>query len=169
MKIDRKWYSFKSSIKNNSKIVSNKIHISFIHYLNTGDQRTIQNFKYFFHFAYEPCHEEADFTIILNVNKVTFESLTTDSTIFDNSLFLNAFGEDKNLLDKFKSCSNSGYPLRNTYFVVRENKAGGDLCANVEFFKSDFWTKNKPNYKYFFFINSSARGPFLPNYWLKKW
>ena len=60
-------------------------------------------------------------------------------------------------------------PNRNTYLIVRQNKDGGDLCAHAEFVKSDFWLKNKNSYLYYFFINSSCRGPFLPNYWVRKW
>ena len=144
-----------------------KSHVSYVHYLNTYDVRTVQNFKYFFHFAYEPCHEEIDFTITINtVDKML---LSGKKDIFDEILIKNALNNDLRLLTDIKSCSNQKNPRRNTYVIVRENKPGGDLCAHVDFFKSAFWVKNKLKYKYYFFINSSARGPFLPNYWLKKW
>ena len=147
--------------------IRSKSHVSYVHYLNTYDVRTVQNFKYFFHFAYEPCHEEIDFTITINtVDKML---LSGKKDIFDEILIKNALNNDLRLLTDIKSCSNQKNPRRNTYVIVRENKPGGDLCAHVDFFKSAFWVKNKLKYKYYFFINSSARGPFLPNYWLKKW
>ena len=162
--------NFKNVDENkNSNTTVSKIHISYVHYLNSKDERTVQNFKFFFHFAYEPCHADVDFTITLNIDTETLTNLSKDNTIFGISSFLNAFPSDQTLLARFKSCSNINNPLRNTYLILRENIAGGDLCANVDFFKSDFWIKNKLSYKYYFFINSSARGPFLPNYWLKKW
>jgi len=52
---------------------------------------------------------------------------------------------------------------------VRKNIYGGDLCAHAELVKSDFWQTKRNNYLYYFFINSSARGPFVPNYWTSKW
>ena len=141
-----------------------KIHMSYVHYLNTKDERTIQNFKFFFHFAYEPCHSEVDYTITLNVDN--FEQSKPFLYVID---FLKSTINDITITNQFKSCSNISNPKRNTYLIVRENKPGGDLCAHADLFKSDFWLKNKLNYKYYFFINSAARGPFLPNYWLKKW
>ena len=141
-----------------------KIHISYVHYLNSKDERTTGNFKFFFNFAYEPCHSDVDFTITLNI-----DNLVSKNEILNSNIFLNAFDNDKALLNRFISCSDSLNLQRNTYIIVRKNKNGGDLCANVDFFKSHFWMQNKNNYKFYFFINSSARGPFLPNYWLKKW
>jgi len=139
-----------------------KIHISYVHYLDTLDKITIENFKFFLHFAYEPCNADVDFTIILNVKNL-------NQPIFERDLFRNAFGNSARLIDEFKSCQNSNNPTRNTYLIVRQNKDGGDLCANSEFVKSDFWLKNRERYLYYFFINSSCRGPFLPNYWRRKW
>ena len=139
-----------------------KIHISYVHYLDTLDKITIENFKFFLHFAYEPCNADVDFTIILNVNN-------TNQPIFERDLFRKAFGNSARLMNEFQSCQDSNNPNRNTYLIVRQNKDGGDLCANAELVKSDFWLKNKDRYLYYFFINSSCRGPFLPNYWVRKW
>ena len=139
-----------------------KIHVSYVHYLDTLDNITIENFKFFLHFAYEPCNADVDFTIILNVNNL-------NQPIFERDLTRKAFGNTTRLMNEFQSCQDSNNPNRNTYLIVRQNKDGGDLCANAELVKSDFWLKNKDRYLYYFFINSSARGPFLPNYWRKKW
>jgi hypothetical protein len=139
-----------------------KIHISYVHYLDTLDKITIENFKYFLHFAYEPCNADVDFTIILNVNNL-------NQSIFERDLFRNALGNSTRLMNEFQSCQNSKNPKRNTFLIVRQNKDGGDLCAHAELVKSDFWLKNRDRYDYYFFINSSARGPFLPNYWIRKW
>jgi hypothetical protein len=140
-----------------------KIHVSYVHYLDTTDGITSQNFKFFMHFAYEPCHVDVDYTIILNVNEIGKKS------IFERDLFRNAFSNSTRLMNEFQSCQNSKNPKRNTFLIVRKNVNGGDLCAHAELVKSDFWLENRNNYLYYFFINSSARGPFLPNYWTSKW
>ena len=133
-----------------------------LHYLDTLDKITIENLKFFLHFAYDPRNTDVDFTIILNVNK-------TNQHILERDLLRNAFGNSARLIDEFKSCQDSKNPTRNTFLIVRQNKDGGDLCAHAELVKSDFWLKNRDRYDYFFFINSSARGPFLPSYWIRKW
>jgi predicted RND superfamily exporter protein len=150
-------FGAKTNLKKDSKI-----HISYVHYLDTVDNITIENFKYFLHFAYEPCNADVDFTIILNVNNL-------NQPIFERDLLRNAFGNSTRLMNEFQSCQNSKNPKRNTFLIVRQNKDGGDLCAHAELVKSDFWLKNRDRYLYYFFINSSARGPFLPNYWRRKW
>ena len=159
--IENNLFTNKLAVKRNPE-KDLKIHISYVHYLDTLDKITIENFKFFLHFAYEPCNADVDFTIILNVNN-------TNQPIFERDLFRKAFGNSARLMNEFQSCQDSQNPNRNTYLIVRQNKDGGDLCANAELVKSDFWLKNKDRYLYYFFINSSARGPFLPNYWRKKW
>jgi hypothetical protein len=139
-----------------------KIHISYVHYLDTLGKMTIENFKFFLHFAYEPCNVDVDFTIILNVNNLS-------QSIFERDLFKNAFNNSTRLINEFQSCQNSKNPKRNTFLIVRKNTDGGDMCAQSELVKSDFWLRNRDRYYYFFFINSSARGPFLPSYWIRKW
>ena len=142
-----------------------KIHIAYVHFLNTPDVTTIENLKFFIHSAHDPCNSEVDYTIILNLNSNFYKQI---SNVYDLDLFKNAFsGRDH--LEKFKSCESSENPLRNTYLVLRENKDGGDLCAFSDMIRNEFWLKTKAMYAYFFFINSSARGPFVPNYWLRKW
>ena len=138
--------------------------ISYVHYLDTNQMRTVENFRYFMHVAHEPCNPDVDFVLILNVDS---KSSRTKS-IFDLKVFTDAFSDEAHL-NKFKYCQDERNPQRNTYIVLRQNKEGGDLCANVELVKSDFWLQNKAKYVYYFFINSSARGPFLPNYWTRKW
>ena len=151
----------KFNVTRNAKSTS-KIFISYVHYLDTEKWRTIENFRFFMHFAHEPCDPEVDFIIIINMDE------SYSMPIFEQKLFKDAFSDDKHL-ETFKWCQNERNPHRNTYLILRQNKDGGDLCANVDFLKSDFWLKNKQAYSYYLFINSSARGPFLPNYWTRKW
>jgi hypothetical protein len=153
-------------IKNsNSKA---KIHIAYVHFLDTSEHSTVENFRFFMHFAHYPCNSEVDFTIILNMAP---SSYAQRSNIYNLDLFKKAFNSEEHL-EKFKSCEshNAANPMRNTYLILRENRDGGDLCAFADMIAHEkFWQKSKSIYKYFFFINSSARGPFLPNYWLRKW
>ena len=154
----------KFNLVKNSKSTA-KIHIAYVHYLNTREEPTIENFKFFMHFAHVPCNSEVDYTIILNLNSDVYRQI---SNVYDLDLFKNAFsGRDH--LEKFKSCESNENPLRNTYLVLRENRDGGDLCAFSDMIRNEFWLKTKAMYTYFFFINSSARGPFVPNYWLRQW
>ena len=154
----------KFNLVKNSKSTA-KIHIAYVHYLNTREEPTIENFKFFMHFAHVPCNSEVDYTIILNLNSDVYKQI---SNVYDLDLFKNAFsGRDH--LEKFKSCESNENPFRNTYLVLRENRDGGDLCAFSDMIRNEFWLKTKAMYTYFFFINSSARGPFVPNYWLRKW
>jgi hypothetical protein len=140
-----------------------KIQISYAHYLDTNDEPTIENFKFFMNFAHEPCHPDVDFTLIFNLDKtISIRSL------FETKLFRDAFSGTKHL-EKFIACQDERNSKRNTYVIVRKNKKGGDLCAFVDLIKSEFWIRYRSSYSFFFFINSSARGPFLPNYWNKKW
>ena len=151
------------AIAKNTKSTA-KIHIAYVHYLDTTEENTAENFRFFMHFAHEPCHSDVDFTIILNVNKPS----TVDS-ILDSRIFRRAFS-DIDHLERFKSCQDASNPRRNTHVIVRGNTPGGDLCAFAQLFKqADYWTLSKSTYEHFFFINSSARGPFVPNYWLRKW
>ena len=138
-----------------------RIFLTYVHYLDTTDYRTNENLKFFMHFAHEPCNTEVDFVIIFNVNFHT-------APIFEHKVFVEAF-RDATHLQRFRWCQDERNPQRNTYVVVRKNKDGGDLCANVDFLRNEFWLQNKAKYAYYFFINSSTRGPFLPNYWTKKW
>ena len=141
-----------------------KIHISYVHFLHTVDMVTVDNFKFFMNFAYEPCHLDADFTIIINYEKSFSKTSTSDLDKLISSTFSN-----KSDWEKFKDCQNGLNPSRNTFIIMRENKDGGDLCAHADFLKMEFWLENKASYAYYFFINSSSRGPFLPNYWTQKW
>jgi hypothetical protein len=139
-----------------------KIHISYVHYLDTLDKISSENFRFFMHFAYESCNTDVDFTIILNVNNTT-------QPLFERDLFRIAFNNSTRLMDEFQSCQNRKNPKRNTFLIVRQNTDGGDLCSHADLMKSEFWKKNSYSYIYYFFINSTTRGPFLPNYWTRKW
>ena len=139
-------------------------HVSYVHYLDTKDTRTIDNFKFFIHFAYAPCHPEIDFTITLNTNMGS--SL---KSLFQHMLFIDAFSNHAQLFHDFVACQSEDNPMRNTRVILRRNMRGGDLCAHADLVQSGKWREKKSKYAYYFFINSSVRGPFLPNYWLRKW
>jgi hypothetical protein len=116
------------------------------------------------HFAYSPCNPNVFFTIILNRKN-------NDSSLQDylmNLLGEKLYQEVEDCLFKDEGKLKLNFE-RNTQIITRINTPGGDLCSHVEFLKSDFWLSNGSLFKYFFFINSSVRGPFLPRYYLKKW
>jgi hypothetical protein len=145
-----------------------RVHVSYVHFLDTKDKPTVKNFKFFMDFAYLPCNPDVFFTIILNrknVQRSTKKDLMNilGEELYEklrNCLFHTKNGKNKKLNPGFK---------RNTQIIIRENQLGGDLCAHVDFLKSDFWSRNEKAFKYFFFINSSVRGPFLPVYYIKQW
>ena len=58
----------KFNVTRNAKSTS-KIFISYLHYLDTERWRTIENFRFFMHFAHEPCDPEVDFIIIINMDE----------------------------------------------------------------------------------------------------
>ena len=154
------FFYFTSSQKNTNNhylINKQKVHIGYTHYIYTADATTIDNFKFFMKHAYLPCDEQTHFTIIINQNDIS------------NDVFFSiSFHLDVNLLNELKRCS-SGGPGSNTHVINRLNKEGSDLCAYVELLQSEYWKNIVGFFKYFMFFNSSVRGPFLPNYWLKTW
>ena len=130
--------------------------------LRTHEQSTISSSSCISPFRL--CHPEIDFTITLNTDIVTsLESL------FQHKLFLDAFSSRKQFLSDFLACQSEENSMRNTRVILRQIRPGGDLCAHADLVKSEFWRESKSKYAYYFFINSSVRGPFLPNYWLRKW
>ena len=63
-----------------------KIHVLYVHYIDTKDQLTIDNFKYFMYFAYLPCDPFVDFRIILNTNSLNIQIYRELVKILDLSL-----------------------------------------------------------------------------------
>jgi hypothetical protein len=119
-------------------------------------------------FAYLPCSRHIFYTITLN--RISLNLNNSNHDYLSNLLGLN-------LYTQVQACSiknaeietlSRGF-VQNTQVIIRENKPGGDLCADAEFYASGFWKRSEPVFEYFFVINSSARGPFLPNYYLKEW
>ena len=126
------------------------IFISYTHHLDTSDKLSIDNFKYFLHFAYVPCSDYVYFKINLNLDSIELNVRAELLKLVDEDLVFNLFN------------------CKNTAIILRENK-GSDICAIVKMFNSNHWKRVKSYFKYFFFINSSVRGPFLPNYWTRPW
>ena len=69
----------------NSKL----IHVTYVHLLESNDEIILENMRFFFHFAYEPCNSKIDYTIILNTNdpsaKLNDEFISIDHD-FDKNL-----------------------------------------------------------------------------------
>lgn len=150
-----KYYSDKCIGKkiNENMLFSNnyKIHIMYIHYLETTDEKSIENFKYFMDFAYEPCSKNVDFTFIFH----------TDHEYIDVFKEIKKIIVDDDLIYNIKNC-------KNTRIKYRLNE-GNYLCAFIDILKSDYWKLIENVYQFYFFINSSVRGPFLPVYWTRPW
>ena len=127
-----------------------KIHVSYVHYIDSNSESLNENFKFFLHFAVQPCDSRVDYRITLNTNNINVDI---------NAHVANILADDE-LMSQINNCSN---------VVLIKNSNTRDLCVHAEQVKSKDWKKNKQKYKYFFFINSSTRGPFLPNYWTEPW
>jgi hypothetical protein len=140
-------------------------HIFYVHYMDTNDRFTVENFVFFMNFAYLPCDPQLFFTIVLNRRNMDTNLMSDLERILGSK----TIGTMKNCMYNELNLSNTDRGARNTKLVVRLNDQGGDLCANSDLLKSEFFKSNEQLFYYYFFINSSVRGPFLPNYYLKKW
>ena len=144
----------------------NLIHVTYVHYLS-NDKLTNENFKFFIDFAYNPCHERVFYTFLISVDSLGHFNLTEKLP--------KIIGERQ--FNKILKCSNCikwdikndimKYFLYNTMIIIIEKTP--DLCALKNIFQTLFWKKIEKVFNFFFFINSTVRGPFLPNYWLKPW
>lgn len=129
-----------------------RIHLTYIHQVDTEIKELHGNFKFFLHFAYAPCDQRIDFYLTLIVN-------SDELDVYD---YIKNLVDDDELYNQLLTC-------RNTFFRKRLNSPGPDICSYAELLRSDEFKEVKNNYNYFFFINSSVRGPFLPNYWTEPW
>lgn len=152
------------SFKKEQGIDKRRIHVFYVHYLDTNDQKTEENFKFFMNFAYSPCNPAIFYSVILN----RVDTRANIAQILNKLL-------GKQLMQTLIRCfvrSNETVTkdfYHNTRLIVRKNKPGGDLCAFVELLNNSYWFQMEHLFSYFFLINSSVRGPFLPNYYLKGW
>ena len=135
---------------NSNKLQFSKIFVSYVHHLDSMSEDVIENFKFFLHFAVQPCDSRVDFRITLNTNNISADI---------NAKVANILADDE-LMSQIYKCNN---------VKLIKNLNTRDLCVHAEQLKTEAWKKNKQKYKYFFFINSSTRGPFLPNYWTEPW
>ena len=130
-----------------------KIFISYVHKIDTNDEISHENFRFFMNFGLLQCDDRVHYRIILNTLYVYFDLWEQVGKILN----------DDDLIGKIKKCAN-------IEFIKRLNVLGTDLCGHIEIFKNQTWKNLLLNqYKYYFFINSSVRGPFLPNYWTEPW
>ena len=127
-----------------------KVHVSYVHHIDTDKPNIMENFRFFMNFGVHPCDPRVDYRIILNTNNI-------NANINDKLAKVLA---DDELMSEIESCSN---------VVIIKNKNNKDLCAHSDQLKTEAWKSDKLKYKYFFFINSTPRGPFLPNYWTEPW
>lgn len=152
----------KNEVKNATIRIQNVYHIAYNHYIDSAVQETTDNFIFFVKFAYEPCNPEMHYTFLLNLDN-------TNKDIYER--LYQMLGMD--LVNKIKQCLMDNHASRinnkNTRIIVQKNWRDVEFCGYVKHFDSSYMKDHKSFYKYFFFINSSARGPFLPNYWLKPW
>ena len=145
----------KDSFSKNFTICDNngdnfKIHVSYVHHIDTKNQALMENFKFFMFFGVQPCDSRVDYRIILNMNNISDDV---------NNKVAKVLADDE-LMSQIRNCSN---------VVIIKNKNTLDLCVQSEQLKTEYWKSVKHKYKYFFFINSTPRGPFLPNYWTEPW
>ena len=101
-------------------------------------------------FAVQSCDSRVDYRIILNTNNINVDI---------NSRVAEVLADDE-LINQIKKCHN---------VLIIKNKNTKDLCAHTEQLRNASWKLDKQKYKYFIFINSTPRGPFLPNYWTEPW
>lgn len=128
----------------NKEVPGKKSHVFYVHYLNSRDENTVQNFLFFIQFAYSPCNRHISFTFVFNTDRVI--------NVTEPLVYL--LGQDA--VVKMINCES------NTQIIARVNKPGGDLCAHVEQLQSSKWmTKEEKKYDYYFFINSSVRGKII--------
>jgi hypothetical protein len=146
-----------------------RIHVFYVHYMDTEDKLTIDNFIYFMNFAYSACHPHLFFTLVLNRRNMDTNLMSDLAEVLGPRLLASMRNCTYNELDLGRRHNKERRGYRNTKIIVRLNDHGGDLCANVDMLKSEFFKKNEHLFRYFFFINSSVRGPFLPNYYLRPW
>lgn len=124
-----------------------KSHTFYVHYLDSKDQNSVQNFLFFVQFAYSPCNPRMFFTFVLNTDR---EMMNVTEPL------VHLLGHD--VVFNMIKCES------NTQITARINKPGGDLCAHVEQMQSTKWmTTEERKYDYYFFINSSVRGTVLMN------
>lgn len=157
-------YLVKHEINSDNLEAKNKpIHVIYAHYFDTNDKLSVENFIFFMNFAYLPCDPNVFFTIIFN-RKSLSRNLMDDLALM--------IGDD--LVSKLKNCISFEGVFEtkfkyNTKIITRQNDRGGDLCTYIDYMKTDFWQNNENLFHFYFFINSSVRGPFLPNYWIRPW
>lgn len=145
-----------------------KIHITYVYYADRVSVET-ENFYFFMNFAYVPCHPDIDFTIIMNSNAGLIDKHRV-------SFIKTVLGKD--LERRIQNCSKEAFVngddeddrLANTVLIWQPNiRHGSDLCTHMNYMATPDWQRAESLYKYFGFINASARGPFMPKYWLREW
>lgn len=119
-----------------------KIIVMFCHYVSRQNDRALDNMWFFLRFGVKLNDTRVDYAFVF----------TSDDPVLEEQqrqvLLPNQVREASNVVQ---------------YFVSNH---GSDLCGFAQAFERH---KILTKYKYFFFFNSSVRGPFLPNYWTDPW
>lgn len=170
---------------NNSDDEEERLHVFYIHQWDGEDKLNKGNFAFFMNFAYIPCSSKVFFTILLTHDKLNISENHANPNEFHKRVkhylkkldYTKKFGEilGTEKANKLMKCINTGdkvdgnFSSANTKIYLLKNQLGSDLCAYKNLLNSDYWKLNQHLFAYFFFINSSVRGPFLPLYYFKPW
>lgn len=142
--------------KKRSHQLINKSHVTYIHYLDTDDRLIVENFIFFIKHAYAACSDEIYFTFVF-LQKI--ENQYRDQLI-------RILGKDAAY--KLFECTEGA--TKNTRMISRVIKNQPNACYYSGVLKNELNTEiAKRSFSYFFFIKSSALGPFLPSYWYSTW
>ena len=144
----------------------NLIHVTYVHYLSK-DKLTDENFKFFIDFAYNPCHPRVFYTFLISVNSLNHFDLKKKLPKIIGEQQFNKILKCSKILKWDIKDDILQYFLNNTMIIII--KKTPDLCALNNIFQTSFWKKIEKFFNFYFFINSTVRGPFLPNYWIKPW
>jgi hypothetical protein len=139
-----------------------KIHITYIHFYDTNETVTAENLKYFLYFAYKPCKENVDFKFLFTSDKLKNIKDYDELIKYLKKMISNDF-----IYGNLINCSRLDNILSNTELIIVPNSE--DLCVYSSYVNSLSFKLDEYKYKYFFYINSSVRGPFLPVYWIREW
>ena len=85
-----------------------KVHVSYVHHIDTDKRDIMENFRFFMNFGVNPCDPRVDYRIILNTNDIS-------ANINDKVAKVLA---DDELMRQIESCSN---------VVIIKNKNNKDL------------------------------------------
>jgi hypothetical protein len=75
---------------------TDKIHVSYVHHIDSERKEIMDNFKFFMFFGVQPCDSRIDYRIILNMNNISDDI---------NNKVAKVLADDE-LMSQIKNCSN---------------------------------------------------------------